>query len=92
MVFSSTITDIDISPSIIFKGHAIMHKDQATKDWFYPDFARHANSPAPTPEKFVTFLDTPLRVIIEVVSEKTIKFDGAIMRDMTSAALEGKQN
>jgi Uma2 family endonuclease len=69
-----------------------MHKDQATKDWFYPDFARHANSPAPTPEEFVTFLDTPLCVIIEVVSEKTIKFDSAIMRDMTSAALEGKQN
>jgi hypothetical protein len=38
----------------------------------------------------VTFLDTPLRIIIEVVPEKTIKFDGAIMRDMTITALEAK--
>jgi hypothetical protein len=90
VVISSAGTDIDVSQSITFKGHAILHKDQATKDWFYPDFARHANSPAPTPGEFVTFLDTPLRIIIEVVPEKAIKFDGAIMRDMTTAALEAK--
>lgn len=88
VVISSAGTDIDVSQSITFKGQAILHTDQATKEWFYPDFARHANSPAPTPEAFVAFLDTPQRIIIEVVPEKTIAFDGGVMRDMTTAALE----
>ena len=90
VVISSAGTDIDVSQSITYKGHAILHKDQETKDWFYPDFARHANSPAPTPEAFEAFLDTPLRIIIEVVPEKTITFNGGVMRDMTSEALDKK--
>jgi hypothetical protein len=88
VVISSAGTATHVSQSITFKGHAILHKDQETKDWFYPDFARHANSPAPTPEAFVAFLDTPMRIIIEVVPEKSITFDGGAMRDMTSTALE----
>jgi hypothetical protein len=88
VVISSAGIDDDVSQSITFKGNAILHKDQETRDWFYPDFARHANSPAPTPEAFVAFLDTPMRIIIEVVPEKSITFDGGVMRDMTSAALE----
>ena len=87
VVISSMGTGTDISQSITFKGRAILHKDQETKDWFYPDFARHANSPAPTPEDFVAFLDTPARIIIEVVPEKTITFDGGVMRDTTTEAL-----
>ena len=70
------------------EGHAILHQDQATKEWFYPDFACHARSPTPTPEAFVAFLDTPARIIIEVVPEKSITFDGGVMRDTTTAALQ----
>ena len=69
VVISSAGVDNDVSQTITFKGQAILHKDQETKDWFYPDFARHANSPAPTPEDFVAFLDTSARIIIEVVPE-----------------------
>ena len=87
VVISSMGTGTDVSQSITFKGHAVLHKDQETKDWFYPDFARRANSPAPTPEAFVAFLDTPARIIIEVVPEKAITFDGSVMRDTTSEAL-----
>jgi len=90
VVISSAGTDIDVSQSITLKGHAILHKDQETKDWFYPDFARHANNPAPTPEHFIELLDTPERIIIEVVPEKKIKFDGGVMRDKTSEALSPK--
>ena len=90
VVISSAGTDIAVSQSITYKGHAILHKDQETKDWFYPDFSRHANSPAPTAEAFEAFLDTPLRIIIEVVPEKTITFNGGVMRDMTSEALDKK--
>ncbi len=88
VVISNAGLGSDISQSITFKGHAILHRDQETKDWFYPDFARHSNNPAPTPEAFVHFLDTPARIIIEVVPEKTISFDGGAMQDATSAALE----
>ena len=88
VVISSAGIDDDVSQSITFKGNAILHKDQETRDWFYPDFARHANSPAPTPEAFVAFLDTPARIIIEVVPEKTITFDGGVMRDTTTEALK----
>jgi hypothetical protein len=87
VVVSSAGVDSEVSQSITFKGHAVLHTDQATKDWFYPDFARHANSPAPTPEDFVTFLDTDARIVIEVVPQKTITFDGGVMRDTTSDAL-----
>jgi general stress protein 26 len=90
VVISSAGVDDDVSQSITFKGHAILHKDQETRDWFYPDFARHANSPAPTPEAFVAFLDTPARIIIEVVPEKTITFDGGVMRDTTTEVLKGQ--
>ena len=38
---------------------------------------------------FVAFLDTPARIIIEVVPEKTITFDGGVMRDTTTEALQG---
>jgi len=87
VVISSMGTGTDVSQSITLKGHAVLHKDQETKDWFYPDFARAANNPAPTPEAFVAFLDTPARIIIEVVPEKTITFDGSVMRDTTTEAL-----
>ncbi|MDG2047589.1 MAG: hypothetical protein P8J79_10275 [Halioglobus sp.] len=88
VVISSAGIDDEVSQSITFKGHAVLHTDQETKDWFYPDFARRANSPAPTPEAFVAFLDTPARIIIEVVPEKTISFDGGVMRDTTSEAIK----
>ena len=92
VVISSAGTDIDVSQSITFKGHAILHTDQETKDWFYPDFARHTTSPAPTPDLFVQFLDTDDRIIIEVVPEKTIKFDGGLMRDKTEEAVASESS
>ena len=73
VVISSAGVDDEVSQSITFKGQAILHKDQETKDWFYPDFA--------------AFLDTPARIIIEVVPQKTITFDGGVMRDTTTEAL-----
>ncbi|WP_346839457.1 hypothetical protein [Microbulbifer sp. SAOS-129_SWC] len=87
VVISSAGTDIDVSQSITFKGHAILHTDQETRDWFYPDFASNTVSPAPTPELFVQFLDTDDRIIIEVVPEKTIRFDGGLMRDKTEESV-----
>ena len=54
-----------------------LHEDQKTKDWFYPVMAQIISPyPAPTAEAAMAYLDTPLQLIIELVPEKVIRFDG----------------
>ena len=58
------------------KGRAIFHEDQATKDWFYPALSakvRPDNKEAQ--QQFFLILDSPLRVILEIVPEKWITYD-----------------
>ena len=49
------------------RGNAILHKDRPTLEWFYPLFAARLVPDAPEP--FARHLDTPNRVVIEVVPE-----------------------
>jgi hypothetical protein len=60
------------------KGRGIIHEDKETKDWFYPALA-YKGLTGDAAEAFVKRLDSPLRVIIEVVPEKWITFDGMKM-------------
>ena len=77
VVISSTGTDMGGGKQITYKGRVVLHEDQATKDWFYPAMAEIISPyPAPTPEAAIEHLDTPLRVIIELIPEKKIAFDG----------------
>jgi general stress protein 26 len=77
VVISSMGTDMGPGKQITYKGRVIIHEDQATKDWFYPAMAEIISPyPAPTPEAALAHLDTPLRVILQLVPEKTIAFDG----------------
>ena len=77
VVISSMGTDMGPGKQITYKGSVIIHEDQATKDWFYPAMGEVISPyPAPTVEAAVKHLDTPLRVVLELVPEKTIKFDG----------------
>ena len=77
VVISSMGTDMGPGKQITYKGRVIIHEDQATKDWFYPAMGEIISPyPAPTVEAAIKHLDTPLRVILELVPEKTIKFDG----------------
>ena len=77
VVISSMGTDMGPGKQITYKGSVIIHEDQATKDWFYPAMADIISPyPAPTPEAAIAHLDTPLRVILQLVPEKTIAFDG----------------
>ena len=77
VVISSMGTDMGPGKQITYKGRVTLHEDQATKDWFYPAMADIISPyPAPTPEAAILHLDTPLRVILELVPEKTIAFDG----------------
>ncbi len=58
------------------KGRAIIHEDEATKVWFYRALADKSNPGNPAgADDFVLRLDSPLRVIIEIVPEKWITFD-----------------
>ena len=60
------------------KGRCVIHEDRETKDWFYPEFAAKLNPANPeAAAAFVKTLDSPLRVVLEVIPEKWILFDGA---------------
>ena len=47
------------SKTITFKGCVKIHDDEATKSWFYPEFAAATQNPAMDVDTFVKFLDTP---------------------------------
>jgi hypothetical protein len=78
--------------AITIKGRAVIHEDQETKDWFYPALARKVS---PNSEEgaraFAERLDSPLRVIIEVIPEKWITFDGAKFAADSVGALPEEQ-
>lgn len=75
--------------AITFKGRAIIHDDEETKKWFYPALARGpygrsgvgklTDEEEAAAQDFVRRLDSPLRVIIEIVPEKWIMLDSEKM-------------
>ena len=79
--------------TITYKGSVKIHEDQATKDWFYPAMAKILTPyPAPTEEAAMIHLDTELRVIIELIPEKSIRFDGdAISKSSYDGTVPGQE-
>lgn len=86
--------------AITFKGRAVIHDDEATKKWFYPALARGPYGGfegALTAEEeeaasaFEVRLDTPLRVIIEIVPEKWIMLDSDKMAKDTTGELTDEE-
>ena len=83
--------------AITIKGRAIIHDDEETKKWFYPALARgpygagggelNAEQEAAALD-FERRLDSPLRVIIEIVPEKWITLDGDKMGADTMGVLK----
>lgn len=84
--------------AITFKGRAIIHDDEETKRWFYPALAygpytragREGEMTAAEKaqaEAFVRRLDSPLRVVIEIVPEKWIMLDSDKMARDTAGKL-----
>ena len=82
--------------AITIKGRAIIHDDEETKRWFYPALARGPYGRAGgamTPEAeaqakaFEQRLDSPLRVIIEIVPDKFIELDSDKMAKDTAGQL-----
>ena len=77
---SSRGTDLGVSQALTYKGTAIVHEDDETKRWFYLALAARVR-PESTDrqEAFTTHLDTPGRVVIEVVPDTRIGFDAEEM-------------
>ena len=88
--------------AITIKGRAIIHDDEETKTWFYPALAQGPYGSAGangnlTPEQkagadaFEERLDSPLRVIIEIVPEKWITLDSDKMAADTMGQLKDEE-
>ena len=86
--------------AITIKGRATIHDDEETKRWFYPALARGPYGRGGgelTPEAkelakaFEERLDSPLRVIIEIVPEKWITLDSDKMAKDTAGELTDEE-
>ena len=69
--------------AITVKGRGIFHEDDETKAWFYRALSKKVSPDNKAGEDaFHELLDSPLRVVLEVVPEKWISFDaGKSARD-----------
>ena len=92
VVVTSTGTEMGAGKTVTIKGRCVVHEDRGTKDWFYPEFSSHLN---PTSEEraaaFQEMLDSPLRVVLEVVPEQYITYDGWKMAAHTAGAIDESQ-
>jgi hypothetical protein len=77
---SSRGTDIGISQAVTYKGNAIVHDDAETAAWFYRALAERVRPGDTTKQDaFVHHLDSPGRVVIEIVPDARIGFDSEAM-------------
>ena len=91
VVITSTGTALGPGKTITIKGKCVIHEDRETKDWFYPDFAMALRGEQATAASFAAMLDSPLRVVLEVIPEKWITYDGVKMREHTAGTLDESQ-
>ncbi len=78
---------ISVSRSLTYKGTCTIHDDAETKAWFYPALAARVRpGDAAKQAAFVSFLDSPNRLILEVVPTGRIGFDSAPMFAATPEA------
>ena len=80
VVVTSTGTDMGPGKTVTIKGKCVIHEERDVKDWFYPDFAKALRPEPAEAQTFAEFLDSPLRIVLEVIPEKWITYDGAKMR------------
>ena len=77
---SSRGTDIGISQSVTYKGAVVLHDDEETKAWFYPALAARVRPESAAQQAaFVAHLDSPNRLVIELVPDGRIGFDAEQM-------------
>jgi general stress protein 26 len=88
VVVTSRGSGIATSKSLTYKGHCVVREDETTKSWFYPALAAAVRPDDPeAAAAFVRHLDSPRRVVLEVVPEGRIGFDSTRMwQDTPDAA------
>lgn len=80
VAITSKGSGIATSRTITYKGTCVIHDDAETKAWFYPALAARVRPGDPDKQAaFVSFLDSPMRVVLQVVPTKRIGFDSAPM-------------
>ena len=86
VAITSRGTDIGVSQSVTYKGPVVLHEDEETKAWFYPALAARVR-PDNTEQQagFTKFLDSPRRIVIELIPEARIGFDAENMFAGTDA-------
>ncbi|WP_419863576.1 pyridoxamine 5'-phosphate oxidase family protein [Candidatus Poriferisodalis sp.] len=91
IVVTSTGSPIPRNKAITWKGTCTVHDDVETKAWFYPEFAAALYPGNETGQAtFVSFLDSPRRVILEVAPTQRIGYDGSKMFKATARWLAAK--
>jgi general stress protein 26 len=91
VVVTSTGTPIGPGKTVTIKGRCIVHEDRGTKDWFYRDFSRHLRPDPADAAAFQKMLDSPLRIVLEIVPEKWITYDGAKMAAHTAGTIDPRE-
>jgi general stress protein 26 len=91
LVMTSTGTELGPGKSLTIKGHCVIHEEREVKDWFYPEFALHLYRTKELAKPFQEMLDSPMRLVLEIVPEKMIDYDGAKMFAHTAGTLDESQ-
>ena len=80
IAISSKGSSVTARQSLTYKGTAVLHTDDATLEWFIPEFSRAMRpESAAAAESFGEHLRSPGRVVIELVPQKRIGFDSTKM-------------
>lgn len=91
VVITSTGSPLPRNKAVTYKGMCVVHDTREVKDWFYPELARALwGDDALGRDNFVTFLDSPRRVVLEVEPTQRIGYDGSKMAAATAAWLRGR--
>lgn len=84
IVVTSTGSRMARNKTVTYKGTCVLHDDRETKDWFYPALSAVIRpGDVEGQELFTKFLDSPRRVVLEVVPVQRIGYDGAKMGKAT---------
>jgi Pyridoxamine 5'-phosphate oxidase len=80
IAITSRGTDIGVSQAVTYQGVATVHESDDVKSWFYPALAARVRPESEERQRsFVEHLDTPGRVVIEIVPGGRIGFDAEQM-------------
>ena len=88
ITISSLGSPIKTRKSLTYKGNCVVHDDEETKAWFYKALAAAVRRDDEAAQAaFVSHLDSPRRVVLEIVPQGRIGFDSTQMwKDTPDAA------